>query len=66
MVFSPPLILDQEVAFKNGLNHKVVFLIPLLKQSLLHDRQLGLVDAYEAAFGFSYGHLLADLEIAVK
>ena len=66
MVLASPLILDQKVAFEDRLYHEVVFLVSLLEQIFLHDRQLGLIDANEAAFGFSDGHLLANLQVAVE
>ena len=66
VVLAPPLIFHQEVALENRLDHEVVFLVPLLQQSLLHYRQLGFIDADEAAFCFSDGHFLADLEVAVE
>ena len=66
MVFSSPLILDQKVALQDRLYNEVVFFVPLLKQSLLHDCQLGLIYANEAAFCFSNGHLLAYLKVSVK
>ena len=58
VVLAPPLILNQEVAFEDGLDDEVVFFIALLKQILLHDRQLGFVNADEAALRLCHGHLL--------
>ena len=66
VVLASPLIFHQKVTFEDGLNHEVVFLVSQLEQIFLHDRQLGLIDANEAAFGFSDGHLLANLQVAVE
>lgn len=66
VVFTPPLVLHQEVAFQNRLDDEVVFFVPLLQQLLLHDRQLSLIDSYEAAFSLSNSHFLAYLEVPVK
>ena len=43
-----PRIFHQEVPLQDRLDHEVVLLVPLLKQRLLHNRQLSLIDANEA------------------
>ena len=63
---APPLVLNQEVSLQYGFNDEVVFLVALLEQVLLHDCQLGLVDANEAAFGLCNGHFLAYLKVSIK
>ena len=63
---APPLVLHQEVALEDGLDDEVVFLVVGLQQILLHDGQLRLIDANEAALGLGDGHLLADLQVAIE
>ena len=66
VVLPSPLVLHQEVALENRLNHEVVFFVPLLEQILLHNCQLSLIDSDEAALSFGNSHLLTYLEISVK
>ena len=66
MELAAPLVLHQEVAFEDRLDDEVVLLISRLKQVLLHDCQLSLVDANEATLSFGDRHLLANLQVSIE
>lgn len=66
MELTTPLVLHQEVALEDGLNDEVVLIVTRLEQVLLHDCELGFVDANQAALSFCNGHFLAYLQVAIE
>ena len=66
MCILAPLVLDQKVTLQYRLDDEVVFLIATLKQVLLHDGKLCLIDADQARLCLCDCHFLPDLQVPVK